>query len=385
MYLYYSGTTSSPSTAIPPASSLRSIPLIEPGGSEPPLMSVPASLPTTTLVGSGSGLSTNPTAASNPLPILHTTDATPLSGPSTSKAAVTLSSALPPIPARVVEKICAGQFCEFKEMLADNIALRQTLLETGESATSLAHLREISDPLTWAFCFLAFVAVRTKDQETRELAAYGQLVIHLARQHGGTGWLAYDKRFRQHHAAGIGHPWSELNPSLMAATVLRRDSGGKPGQSCSKCASSDHEEKDCALIRARVIEPARQRPGPGFSRILLIVRPNPQLHLLGHCKARRRVSGSILRSRAINQLHGAACLLCMFGKRPHCVDMSGEEVCPQGRLVTGYPDNCLVNHTDPSFSQQFHIHVYTHHMCNIYNHHISYVQYDFRGAPHFNY
>ena len=250
MYLYYSGATSSPSTAIPPASSLRSIPLIEPGASELPLMSVPVSLSTTTLVGSGSGLSTNPVAASNPLPLLHTTDAAPLSGSSTSQAAVTLSSALPPIPARVVEKICAGQFCEFKEMLADNIALRQTLLETSESTTSrmpLARLREISDPLTWAFCFLAFVAVRTKDQETRELAAYGQLIIHLARQHGGTGWLAYDKRFRQHQAVGIGHPWNELNPSLMAATVLRRDSGGKPGQSCSKCASSDHEEKDCAL------------------------------------------------------------------------------------------------------------------------------------------
>ena len=111
----------------------------------------------------------------------------------------------------------------------------------------LTRLREISDPLTWAFCFLAFVAVRTRDQETRDLAAYGQLVIHLARQHGGAGWLAYDKRFRQHHAAGIGYPWSELNPSLMAATVLRRDSGGEPGQSCSKCASSDHDEKDCAL------------------------------------------------------------------------------------------------------------------------------------------
>ena len=75
MYLYYSGATSSPSTAIPPASSLRSIPLIEPGKAELPLMSVPVSLPTTTctLVGSGSGLSTNPAAASNPLPLLHTT------------------------------------------------------------------------------------------------------------------------------------------------------------------------------------------------------------------------------------------------------------------------------------------------------------------------
>ena len=108
MYLYYSGATSSPSIAIPPASSLRSIPLIEPGASELPLMSGPVSLPTTTLVGSSSGLSTNPMAASNPLPILHTTDATPLPGPSTSQAAVTLSSALLPIPARVVEKIRAG-------------------------------------------------------------------------------------------------------------------------------------------------------------------------------------------------------------------------------------------------------------------------------------
>ena len=81
-------------------------------------------------------------------------------------------------------------------------------------------MREIQDPLSWVSCFLAFMATKVDNKETQSLAAYGMLVIHLARKHGGRGWLAYDSMFRQQKAAGAPFKWEDLNPSLMAATVI---------------------------------------------------------------------------------------------------------------------------------------------------------------------
>ena len=62
---------------------------------------------------------------------------------------------------------------------------------------STSRLRDISDPLSWVFCFLSLVAAKISHQETRDLLAYGQIIIELARKHTGMGWYAYDSLFRQ--------------------------------------------------------------------------------------------------------------------------------------------------------------------------------------------
>ena len=78
------------------------------------------------------------------------------------------------------------------------------------------------------------------------MAAYGMIILQLARKHIGTGWLVYDRQFRQHQAAGANLPWSDLSPSLMVATVLSQASGCQ-GRSCSLCLAADHLREDCAL------------------------------------------------------------------------------------------------------------------------------------------
>lgn len=81
-------------------------------------------------------------------------------------------------------------------------------------------LRKIDNLLTWVFYFLLFLAVSVSDMRARELAIYGQVIVHLAQKHGGNGWQVYDCLFCQQFTAGANHPWAELYPSLMAATVL---------------------------------------------------------------------------------------------------------------------------------------------------------------------
>ena len=93
-------------------------------------------------------------------------------------------------------------------MLSDNIALAKRLHEAHQAYPSPLHtgskFREVTDPLSWVFCFLNFVAVKSEDPETRALLAYAQIIVDMARKHDGTGWLAYDTHFRAQLFAG-GH------------------------------------------------------------------------------------------------------------------------------------------------------------------------------------
>ena len=135
-----------------------------------------------------------------------------------------------------------------------------------------SRLREVTDPLTWVSCFLAFMASRTSHEETRDMAAYAMIIIRLSRKHSGSGWLLYDKQFRQHVTAGSTLPWADINASLMAATVLSH-AGDRPCQSGSLCLGGDHTntKEECALASLELSKsspagPPSSRPGVAAAR-----------------------------------------------------------------------------------------------------------------------
>ena len=75
---------------------------------------------------------------------------------------------------------------DFKELLNDNIALVSQLRELGavaSSASSQLRLREVTDLLTWVYCYLSFMAVLSPDAQVRDLVAYAQIIIQLAWSH----------------------------------------------------------------------------------------------------------------------------------------------------------------------------------------------------------
>ena len=88
----------------------------------------------------------------------------PCRPPLPQTAPMILSPALAPISGKMVEKTCKGLFVDFKEFLADNTMLLQCLTELTQAGAvpvasqpllSSSRMREVSDPLTWASCFLA--------------------------------------------------------------------------------------------------------------------------------------------------------------------------------------------------------------------------------------
>ena len=234
---YLKTTHSSYSTAlglIPPASAFSTMPIFSLSGHPPPALTASGLATITT--------SEVSTSIAGPLP--HTST----SGPG---QAMLLSSALPPIAAKVVTKIKSGQYVPMKDLLADNMSL-YNLLEalpgTQHVYTSLPKPRlcEIQSPLTWVSCFLAYVAVLTPDAKTRDLLTYGCLIVREAQRHNGPGWCEYDKIFRQHAAIDETVKWNEINPSLHASTVLTYRSG--PSQCCGLCHEPDHSATECAML-----------------------------------------------------------------------------------------------------------------------------------------
>ena len=91
------------------------------------------------------------------------------------EGAVVLSSALPPIGAKLASKIRTQQFVAMKELPADNMALHGQLEDLPAETSAAARPHRLRSPLTWVFCFLAYVAVRTKDAETRDMLTYAWL------------------------------------------------------------------------------------------------------------------------------------------------------------------------------------------------------------------
>ena len=244
----------------PPPTSLHSIPLI---------MEVHTATPSTTFPVASVHVSVASTT--HPLwsiPSLAALLATPLPagsdpGAMPKAAPLIISPALAPISAKVVEKAHSRALVDFKEFLVDNTLLVQRLQELGQAGSipiasepliSNSRMREVSDPLMWALCFLAFMAARTSHDETRDLAAYGMVVLQLARKHGGSGWLLYDRQFRLQQAAGASLPWVEINSSLMAATVLGQ-SNERSTRPCNLCLAADHSREDCALASLEAAKP----------------------------------------------------------------------------------------------------------------------------------
>ena len=165
---------------------------------------------------------------------------------------VIVSPSLPLVPGKVIDKIKQGLYVDLRELMPDNAALSKMLSEVGAVSVVQAgsKVREIKDPLTWAFYFLALLAMSVEDPKAKEMAAYAQLIIHLSQRHGGRGWLAYDRLFRQQATTGCSHPWNQLAPSLLATTIM---TPGPTRRSCELCNGADHTTTQCALFHASSI------------------------------------------------------------------------------------------------------------------------------------
>ena len=120
---------------------------------------------------------------------------------------LSLSPATSPFPQKLVDRARSGQFVDMRDLLTDNVSLIQQLDTFGgnHAFPSLPgmlrpHLREVTSLPSWIYCFLAYITIRANDQGVRDMLAYARLLDREAQRHGGSGWLDYDRVFRQQAA-----------------------------------------------------------------------------------------------------------------------------------------------------------------------------------------
>lgn len=79
-----------------------------------------------------------------------------------------------------------------RDLLSDNAAFHEQLesiqgplISAVTPAGLRPRVREVSSLISWVFCYLAYVAMGTNDELTRDLITYCRLIIQEALRHGG--------------------------------------------------------------------------------------------------------------------------------------------------------------------------------------------------------
>ena len=185
---------------------------------------------------------------------------------------VSLSISTRPVPARIVSLIRSGRFVEMRDLLGDNARVRSHFEVMHGSlgvqlvpVSSRPRVREVPSLPSWVCCFLTFLAVGTSDPVTRDRLVYAVLLLREAMRHGGTGWMDYDRLFRQQAAINASLVWNAIHPGLQATTILNQRPG-TVGTFCNICQEPDHVAAQCALAQLQEQVTSRATSGSRSSQ-----------------------------------------------------------------------------------------------------------------------
>ena len=180
---------------MPPASAIRSVPLI----TQP---TQPLTVPSLTLVqgtGAGSESSTSIVATNqNPILSVAVTDR----GGTWEERPVVLASSTPPVPQKIAERIWRGEFVAMWELLPEALAGGPEV-KSSEERKDKRKAPKIQSIATWVLGFSVYVGVMAKKHPDRvpRLAAYMAQIVQASRQFRGNPWVEYDSRRRMQAAA----------------------------------------------------------------------------------------------------------------------------------------------------------------------------------------
>ena len=211
------------------------------------------------------------------LPSLPTTDQKEKSD--TKQSRYLVSKGLPPLSAKLVERVWALDFVDMEDFLPATWSLR--LVDQRSSAESLQESlvgaldhfqairqqqksqRKVLDTTTWIKCFTLYVATMSKKKGAMVpcMVAHMHTVLKLFQKAPDTSaWLEYDVQFRMEAAASEDREWSTGDPwkyvaclpgqpkvkdafSMVPHNLPLPDAGGGPpkqSQSAWRVRGNDH-------------------------------------------------------------------------------------------------------------------------------------------------
>jgi len=128
---------------------------------------------------------------------------------SSSVAPVMLSGCLPPVPARLVQRIQDGLFIEMGELSSDHLDSPDHFA-SERSTRSRRKVPEVSSIIE---CFSVFIAVvhRSQPDCTPDLLGYQNLIMQTSMLGQEGHWILYDKRFYLKASALRLQHWSTID------------------------------------------------------------------------------------------------------------------------------------------------------------------------------
>ena len=143
-----------------------------------------------------------------------------------STSSVVVAEGIPPLPLKILEKICKWEYVDLTTLLSNDHAgeTPASLMVSANGQTLIVNLPDHQskkwkvtlDIHSWTQAYSVYAAALTSAEATTKPESAGLLahmynVLQLARDLGGNQWLQYDKAFREWAAAKDVRLWGDLN------------------------------------------------------------------------------------------------------------------------------------------------------------------------------
>ena len=184
----------------------------------------------------------HPTAASHVTNMLPWARLEPTPDP---QGGVYVGEGLPPVPQKIADRICRGEFVDMAEMLPEFWPVTGT--EEGDHKKSAPQkLRQVTDFQTWLQCFAIYCSIRGSHDpgSVPELMAYIITISRVSQDFTGLSWVRYDSAFRCQAAISGNKRWSQINPPLYSLCFAGR---AQEGRRCELCLSTVYMAARCPL------------------------------------------------------------------------------------------------------------------------------------------
>jgi len=125
---------------------------------------------------------------------------------------VLLSSCLPLVPTKFVQRIQVGLFIEMGKLSSDRLD-SPDLFASERSTSSHSKVPEVSSIIEWVQCFSVFIAVvhRSQPDCTPDLLGYQNLIMQISMLGEAGRWILCDRHFHLKASALRLQRWSAID------------------------------------------------------------------------------------------------------------------------------------------------------------------------------
>ena len=124
-----------------------------------------------------------------------------------------LGDGLPPIPAKLAERIWRWEYLDMSSLLPEFWPVQKAEQGTTKRTNWSSAKKRVQDINVWLQCNVGVMATKSPEM-VPELMAYMISILRASQEYEGLAWATYDAAYRR-QAAATGHKqWSKVNPSL---------------------------------------------------------------------------------------------------------------------------------------------------------------------------